>query len=82
MLYKRNLTISVTIQGADYFKGFFIQARDVASNGWLGGWVETPNTKIHPECSAITHADPKPKQQAVFVWQAPPNVQPGQVYFT
>ncbi|XP_044258931.1 reelin domain-containing protein 1 [Tribolium madens] len=80
--YGPGTQITVTIQGADYFKGFFIQARDVASNGWLGEWVETPNTKIHPECSAITHADPKPKQQAVLVWQAPHNVQPGQVYFT
>ncbi|CAH1374195.1 hypothetical protein MTP99_015569 [Tenebrio molitor] len=80
--YGPGTQITVTIQGGEYFKGFFIQARDVASDGWLGEWVETPNTKIHPECSAITHADPKPKQQAVFVWKAPHNVQPGQVYFT
>ncbi|KAL3278927.1 hypothetical protein HHI36_016445 [Cryptolaemus montrouzieri] len=74
--------ITVTIQGTDTFKGFLIQARDVATNNWLGNWIETPNTKIHPECSAITHADPKPKAQASFLWQAPPNVQGGQVYFT
>ncbi|CAH0558954.1 unnamed protein product [Brassicogethes aeneus] len=74
--------ITVTIQGQDNFKGFLIQARDVATNEWIGEWVESPNTKVHPECSAITHADPKPKAQAVLLWQAPKNGQQGQVYFT
>ncbi|XP_019877695.1 reelin domain-containing protein 1 [Aethina tumida] len=80
--YGPGTQISVTIQGQDTFKGFFIQARDVATNEWIGEWVETPNTKIHPECSAITHGDPKPKAQAVLLWQAPRNVPHGQVYFT
>nr|CAI5850718.1 unnamed protein product [Callosobruchus analis] len=74
--------ISVYVQGSVPFKGFFIQARDVATNQWLGGWIDTPNTKTHPECSAITHADAKPKSSAVLTWQAPHNVGRGQVYFT
>lgn len=73
---------AVIIQGAEPFKGFFIQARDAATNNWIGEWVETPNAKIHPECSAITHADPKPKAQAILLWKAPANLPPGQVYFT
>lgn len=73
---------AVTIQGAEYFKGFFIQARDVATNQWIGEWVETPNTKRHPECSAITHADPREKQQATLLWQAPQTGHGGKVYFT
>ncbi|KAF2894391.1 hypothetical protein ILUMI_11782 [Ignelater luminosus] len=74
--------LALTIHGSEYFKGFFIQARDVASDGWLGEWIETPNTKKHPECSAITHADPEEKQQATLIWQAPKNTPGGQVYFT
>lgn len=73
---------TVTIQGADTFKGFLIQARDAATNNWIGNWVESPNTKVHPECSAITHSDPKPKAQATLLWQAPANSRGGQVYFT
>lgn len=72
---------SVTIQGAEYFKGFFLQARDAATNDWIGNWLETSNTKRHPECSAITHADPREKSQATFVWQAPSG-RSGKVYFT
>lgn len=71
----------MTIHGAANFKGFLIQGRDVATNEWIGSWLETPNTKIHPECSAITHADPKPKQSATLIWQAPHGAR-GQVYFT
>ncbi|KAK9737862.1 Reeler domain [Popillia japonica] len=73
--------ITVTIQGREHFKGFFIQARDAGTNEWIGEWVESPNTKIHPECSAITHADPKPKNQATLIWKAPTNGH-GTVYFT
>ncbi|XP_057653432.1 reelin domain-containing protein 1 isoform X2 [Diorhabda carinulata] len=79
--YGPGTQITVTIQGVANFKGFLIQARDVVTNEWIGQWVETPNTKIHPECSAITHSDPKPKQAATLVWQAPKNSR-GQVYFT
>ncbi|KAK9879077.1 hypothetical protein WA026_003891 [Henosepilachna vigintioctopunctata] len=74
--------ITVTIQGSDTFKGFLIQGRDVATNNWIGDFIATPNTKVHSECSAITHADPKPKAQATFIWQAPLNSPGGQVYFT
>ncbi|CAG9840066.1 unnamed protein product [Diabrotica balteata] len=80
--YGPGTQITVTIQGVSNFKGFLIQARDVASNEWIGSWIETPNTKIHSECSAITHADPKPKQSATLVWQAPQNTRGGEVYFT
>ena len=69
------------IRGSSTFKGFLIQARDVNSNDWIGKWTETQNTTIHPECSAITHADPMPKQQAILLWQAPHDSQ-GRVYFT
>ncbi|GJQ81671.1 hypothetical protein Trydic_g8547 [Trypoxylus dichotomus] len=73
--------ITVTIRGSTHFKGFFIQARDANTNEWIGEWSETPNTKIHPECSAITHADSEPKHQATLLWKAPRNGQ-GTVYFT
>ncbi|XP_023013906.2 reelin domain-containing protein 1 [Leptinotarsa decemlineata] len=80
--YGPGAQITVTIQGSANFKGFFIQARDVATNEWIGDWVETPNTKVHSECSAITHGDPRAKQSATLVWQAPQNSRGGQVYFT
>ncbi|KRT86434.1 hypothetical protein AMK59_2014, partial [Oryctes borbonicus] len=73
--------ITVTIQGSTYFKGFFIQARDANTNEWIGKWIETANTKVHPECSAITHADPEQKNLATLLWQAPTNAH-GTVYFT
>ncbi|KAM3967182.1 putative defense protein 3 [Aphomia sociella] len=73
--------ITVTIEGAEPFKGFFIQARSIESDEWLGTWEEAPNTTIHPECSAITHADPREKTRATLVWRAPSNAQ-GRVYFT
>lgn len=74
-------SVTVTISG-DIFKGFFIQARDATTDAWIGQWVETPNTKQHPECSAVTHADPRDKQHATLIWKAPDNVQGRQVYFT
>lgn len=73
--------MAVTISG-DVFRGFFIQARDVATNNWIGNWVESQGSKVHPECSSVTHGDPRDKQQATLVWQAPHDAQPGQVYFT
>ncbi|XP_018334197.1 putative defense protein 3 [Agrilus planipennis] len=80
--YRPGTQITVTIAGREYFKGFFIQARDARTNEWIGDWIETPNAKRHPECSSITHADPKLKQQATLLWQAPKNAGSGQVYFT
>ncbi|XP_041970971.1 putative defense protein 3 [Aricia agestis] len=72
--------ITVSISGAIPFKGFFIQARSVETDEWLGGWEDTPNTTIHPECAAITHADPRNKTRATFLWRAPSKH--GRVYFT
>ncbi|XP_017878709.1 putative defense protein 3 [Ceratina calcarata] len=78
--YGPNSQISVTISGSP-FKGFFIQARDQETNSWIGSWAQTDNTNTHPECSAVTHADPEVKQQATLIWNAPPNAH-GRVYFT
>ncbi|XP_076544678.1 ferric-chelate reductase 1 [Osmia lignaria lignaria] len=72
--------ITVTISGAP-FKGFFIQGRDPDTNSWIGSWAQTENTNTHPECSAVTHADPEVKQHATLIWNAPPNSR-GRVYFT
>ncbi|XP_051159926.1 putative defense protein 3 [Leptopilina boulardi] len=72
--------ITVKIVG-DTFKGFFLQARDVNTNEWIGNWGKTENTVPHSECSAITHADPRDKQQATLTWNAPLNAR-GHVYFT
>ncbi|XP_076226532.1 uncharacterized protein LOC116431237 isoform X1 [Nomia melanderi] len=63
------------------FKGFFIQARDPETDKWIGSWAQTENTSTHPECSAVTHADPHVKEHATLVWNAPPNAH-GRVYFT
>ncbi|XP_023717007.1 putative defense protein 3 isoform X3 [Cryptotermes secundus] len=73
--------ITVSIRG-DIFRGFFLQARDVATGSWVGTWEEAPNTKGLPECAAITHADNKDKLQATIVWSAPRDSPGGQVYFT
>ncbi|XP_058811356.1 putative defense protein 3 [Topomyia yanbarensis] len=73
--------IQVDVNGHDVFRGFFLQARDGQTNEWIGEWVESPNTKTIPECSAITHADNRDKERASFVWNAPKDRQ-GQVYFT
>ncbi|XP_008205818.1 putative defense protein 3 [Nasonia vitripennis] len=79
--YQPGSQITVRIQGGD-FKGFFVQARDAQTNQWIGSWAQTPNTNVHSECSAVTHADPRDKQQATLVWKAPLNARPGTVYFT
>ncbi|XP_076766067.1 putative defense protein 3 [Xylocopa sonorina] len=72
--------ITVTISGSS-FKGFFLQARDPETDAWIGSWAQTENTNTHPECSAVTHADPYEKQHATLIWNAPPNAR-GRVYFT
>lgn len=71
----------MTIKGSDNFRGFFIQARDAETNEWLGSFQTSPNTKVIPECSSITHSDPKDKASAVFNWIAPQSKK-GRVYFT
>lgn len=73
--------IQVTITGHDVFRGFFLQARDAKTNEWIGEWQESSNTKTIPECSSVTHSDPKDKVQATLIWAAPKNKQ-GQVFFT
>ncbi|XP_012286609.1 putative defense protein 3 [Orussus abietinus] len=78
--YGPGTQITVTISGTD-FKGFFLQARDASNDEWLGSWAQTPNTNTHPECSAVTHADPRDKQQATLIWNAP-HAGRGNVYFT
>ncbi|GAB0093533.1 putative defense protein 3 [Sergentomyia squamirostris] len=79
-VYGPGSQISVTISGSDVFRGFFIQARDAQTNEWIGEWQQSANTNSIPECSAITHGDPKDKVQATLVWKAPSKQ--GQVYFT
>lgn len=73
--------IIVTVEGSDHFRGFFLQARDADTNEWIGSFQETPNTKVIPECAAITHADPKDKEAATFTWNSPQHKK-GRVYFT
>lgn len=75
------ILFSVTIRGGEHFRGFFLQARDADTNEWLGSWQESPNTKAIPECSSITHSDPKDKEAATFIWNAPHH-KSGRVYFT
>ncbi|PSN54265.1 putative defense protein 3 [Blattella germanica] len=79
--YAPGSKITVTIKG-DTFRGFFLQARDVAQNRWVGTFEEAPNTKGLPECAAITHGDNKDKLQATVVWTAPEDTPGGQVFFT
>ncbi|XP_011863253.1 PREDICTED: putative defense protein 3 [Vollenhovia emeryi] len=78
--YEPGSQVTVTIGGAP-FKGFLLQARDASTNEWIGSWSRTSNTKVHSECSAVTHADPHDKEQATFIWNAPQNAR-GSVYFT
>ncbi|XP_011305937.1 putative defense protein 3 isoform X2 [Fopius arisanus] len=79
--YAPGTQLTVTLRGGSYFKGFFIQARDSKSHQWIGTFAHTPNTKVHDECSAVTHADPKEKEEATLIWDAPATGK-GQVYFT
>lgn len=71
----------MSIEGSEPFKGFFIQARSVETDQWLGSWENAPNTTIHPECASITHGDPLDKIRATFLWRAPADSH-GRVYFT
>lgn len=72
----------VTIRGGpEYFKGFFLQARDAETNEWIGTWQDSKNTKAIPECASITHGDPKEKEGANLIWNAPQH-KSGRVYFT
>lgn len=75
------LSIVVTLRGQEHFRGFFIQARDAETNEWIGSWQDSQNTKTIPECASITHADPKDKEGANLIWNAPQH-KSGRVYFT
>nr|CAD7407602.1 unnamed protein product [Timema cristinae]CAD7429442.1 unnamed protein product [Timema monikensis] len=81
--YSPGAEIAVTIQGLQgaTFRGFFLQARDVETDEWIGTWDAAENTSGLPECSAITHADNRDKLQATLVWTAPAQGS-GNVYFT
>lgn len=71
----------VTIRGREFFRGFFLQARDAETNEWIGSWQDSQNTKTIPECASITHADPRDKEGANLIWKAPQH-KSGRVYFT
>ncbi|KAK3884552.1 hypothetical protein Pcinc_011177, partial [Petrolisthes cinctipes] len=64
------------------FKGFFVQARDKRTDKWVGHFEDAKNTKVYPECSAITHGTVPPKTQVYLNWIAPQDGQTGEVYFT
>ncbi|XP_026737540.1 putative defense protein 3 isoform X2 [Trichoplusia ni] len=81
LLYGPNTPVTVTIEGTEPFKGFFLQARSVENDDWIGAWEPAPNTTVHPECASITHGDPEFKTRATLLWRAPPDAQ-GKVYFT
>jgi hypothetical protein len=63
------------------FLRFLLLARDASTQEWIGEFVEVPNIKTIPECSSVTHADNKDKNQATIVWKSPKN-RSGQVFFT
>lgn len=72
---------AVTVRGNEHFRGFFLQARDAETNEWIGSWQDSQNTKTIPECASVTHADPKDKEGANLIWNAPQH-KSGRVYFT
>lgn len=72
---------TVTVRGQEFFRGFFLQARDAETNEWIGSWQDSTNTKTIPECASITHADPRDKEGANLIWNAPQH-KSGRVYFT
>lgn len=71
----------VTVRGREFFRGFFLQARDAETNEWIGSWQDSQHTKTIPECASITHADPRDKEGANLIWNAPQH-KSGRVYFT
>lgn len=71
----------VTVRGREFFRGFFLQARDAETNEWIGSWQDSQNTKTIPECASITHSDPRDKEGANLIWNAPQH-KSGRVYFT
>ncbi|KAL7633890.1 UNVERIFIED_CONTAM: hypothetical protein RMT77_015851 [Armadillidium vulgare] len=66
-------TVKVVISGPP-FKGFFVQAREGGPKGkWIGEFIGGPRSKLHPECSAITHNNVGAKKEVVLTWKAPPH---------
>ncbi|KAK4309833.1 hypothetical protein Pmani_018554, partial [Petrolisthes manimaculis] len=53
------------------FKGYFVQARDKRTDKWVGHFEESKNSKVYPECSAITHGTVPPKTEVYLTWVAP-----------
>ncbi|KAK7067361.1 hypothetical protein SK128_014941 [Halocaridina rubra] len=78
--YHPGTTITVLISGTP-FKGYFVQARDSHSNDWIGEFEETKETKVYPECSAVTHSTVPPKTNVRLTWRAPHD-RSGTVFFT
>ncbi|XP_069957158.1 ferric-chelate reductase 1 [Cherax quadricarinatus] len=68
--YSPGSTIQVYIEGPP-FKGFFIQGRDAHTNEWIGEFDKSDDTESHPECSAVTHGNPRPKSRVILTWRAP-----------
>ncbi|XP_045621587.1 putative defense protein 1 [Procambarus clarkii] len=68
--YAPGSRIQVFIEGPA-FKGFFIQARDVQRKDWIGHFEESDDIVSYPECSSVTHGNPRPKSRVVLTWVAP-----------
>lgn len=62
------------------FKGFFIQAINDDYKP-IGSFVKNDFSKLHDECSAITHKGKGPKKNLSFRWVAPHFGHGGNVYF-
>lgn len=77
--YRPGATIHVHLNGAK-IKGFFIQAIDDNYKP-IGSFVKNEYSKLHDECSAITHSHPGPKKNLSFIWKAPKHGFGGNVYF-
>ncbi|KAF2361861.1 Reeler domain [Trinorchestia longiramus] len=77
--YVPGSTIHVHVSGPK-IKGFFIQAIDDNYKP-IGSFIKNDFSKLHDECSAITHTHPGPKKDLSFIWQAPQHGHGGNVYF-
>ncbi|KAA0196585.1 hypothetical protein HAZT_HAZT007092 [Hyalella azteca] len=71
--------MSVHVSGPK-IKGFFIQAIDDDYKP-IGSFIKNDYSKLHDECSAITHSHPGPKKDVSFIWKAPQHGHGGNVYF-
>ncbi|XP_076038376.1 putative ferric-chelate reductase 1 [Oratosquilla oratoria] len=78
--YRPGQVIRVMMSGRP-FRGFFIQARDLDTNEWIGTWANENYSKKYDVCSAITHNSIDLKNSIRLSWKAPPS-RSGRVYFT